>query len=102
MLTDRTSDLMSFTFKGTGVSVIGTVGPKQGLIRFSLDGKDITTFDRGRPKLKCDQVLFKLSNLPLGEHTVSGLLVGGGTNPNTGEEDGVFSVQRIKYTVPDK
>ncbi|KAG8921384.1 hypothetical protein FRC01_000281 [Tulasnella sp. 417] len=101
MLTDRKSDFMSFTFTGTGVSVIGTVGVRQGLINFYLDGTYLETFDRGRPKLVCDQVLFELSDLPLEEHTIVALLDGTGINPNTGKEDGVLSIQRVKYTAPD-
>ncbi|KAG9029441.1 hypothetical protein FS837_003562, partial [Tulasnella sp. UAMH 9824] len=101
MLTDALQDYMSFAFNGTGVAVIGTLGVKQGLIKFRVDGGPYTTIDRGRPKLECDKVLYKVSNLPWGEHSIEGVLVGQGTNPDTGKKDGVFSVQRIKYTVPN-
>lgn len=81
--------------QGTSVIVIGTVGVPQGIINFALDGQNITTFDRGRVELACDQVIFQQMDLPWGEHTVVATLVGKGTNPQTGQLEGILSVQRV-------
>ncbi|KAG8916121.1 hypothetical protein FRC01_003362 [Tulasnella sp. 417] len=80
--------------------VIGTTGVKQGVINFTLDGQNMTDFNRGRSELMCDQVLFQQLNLPLQQHTVVGTLIGRNTNLQTGQLDGVFSVQRVRYTIP--
>ncbi|KAG8936192.1 hypothetical protein FRC00_009523 [Tulasnella sp. 408] len=101
MLTDRLGDYMSFTFTGTSISIIGTVGVKQGYLDFYWDDQYITTIDRGRPELECDQVLFELTDMVLKEYTVAMVLSGKGINPNTGKEDGVLSIQRVIYTEPD-
>ncbi|KIO20209.1 hypothetical protein M407DRAFT_30114 [Tulasnella calospora MUT 4182] len=101
MLSNRQGDYLSFTFTGIGVSVIGTKGVRQGLIDFYVDGIWNTTVDRGRPQLMCDEVLFEMSDLYKQEHTIIGMLGGLGINPETGEEDGVSPVQRLKYTAPD-
>ncbi|KAG9039310.1 hypothetical protein FS837_001022 [Tulasnella sp. UAMH 9824] len=99
-LTSRLGDYMTFTFTGTGIFVIGTTGVKQGIINFTLDGQNITNFDRGRSELMCDQVLFQKLDLPLQQHTVVGTLVGRNMNLQTGQLDGVFSVQRVRYNIP--
>ncbi|KIO20211.1 hypothetical protein M407DRAFT_11001 [Tulasnella calospora MUT 4182] len=100
MLTDKLGDYMRFTFTGTAISIFGTRGVKQGEIRFFYDDEALT-FDRGYPKLVCNEKIFEVSGLPYGEHQVTAFLLRKGTNPKTGKQDGVFSVQRIKYTVPD-
>ncbi|KAG8937356.1 hypothetical protein FRC00_006754 [Tulasnella sp. 408] len=94
MLTDELGDYMRFTFKGTAISIIGTIGVRQGLIEFLLDGGD-ERLDRGWPKLVCDEVIFEATDLPYGEHQLFASLTEKGINPNTGEKDGVFSVQWI-------
>lgn len=99
-LTSRLGDYMTFTFTGTGIMVIGTTGVKQGVINFTLDGQNMTNFNRGRSELMCDQYLFQQLNLPLQQHTVVGTLIGRNTNLQTGQPDGVFSVQRVRYSIP--
>lgn len=102
MVTSRLGDSMTFKFKGNSVVVVGSVGVEQGIINFALDGKNITTFNRGRPELACDEVIFsELGLSPTVSHTLVATLVGKGTNPQTGELDGLLSIQRIAYTVPD-
>ncbi|KAG8985828.1 hypothetical protein FRB90_004422, partial [Tulasnella sp. 427] len=101
MLTTRLQDWMSFTFIGTGVAVVGTVGVRQGIINIEIDGKSVATVDRGRKKLECDYVLFEVENLTYDVHTVIATLVGRKKNPNTGKQDGLLSIQELRYTVPD-
>ncbi|KAG8894453.1 hypothetical protein FRB99_001254 [Tulasnella sp. 403] len=99
MLTSRLGDYMTFTFTGTGVYVVGTTGVKRGIINFNLDGTN-TTFDRTNAQLMCDAVLFQQTSLPFQQHTVTATLIGRETNYQTGQPDGVLSVQRIRYSVP--
>ncbi|KAG8911651.1 hypothetical protein FRC01_005600, partial [Tulasnella sp. 417] len=94
MLTDQLGDFMRFSFKGTGFSVIGTRGVRQGQIEFDFDDY-VGIVDRGYPKLECDHVLFEMDGLPYEEHSFVAQLVAKDINPRTGEEDGVFSIQRI-------
>ncbi|KIO20212.1 hypothetical protein M407DRAFT_11002 [Tulasnella calospora MUT 4182] len=102
MLTDRLGDYMSFTFTGTSITVIGTVGVRQGYLDFYWNDQYITTIDRSRPELVCDEVLFELTDMVLKEYTIAMVLAGKGVNPNTGKKDGVLSIQRLKYTAPDE
>ncbi|KAG9018125.1 hypothetical protein FRB90_012213, partial [Tulasnella sp. 427] len=100
MLTSRIGDYMVFTFTGTGFQVIGTVGKKRGLIQFALDGQNTTVKDRSSQQLVCNSVLYEVHNLPDQQHTVMGTLIGKDINYSSGQLDGVFSVQRIRYDIP--
>ncbi|KAG8908218.1 hypothetical protein FRB99_008283 [Tulasnella sp. 403] len=96
MLTSHLGDYMKFTFTGTGVEVVGTKGAKRGLINFGIDGTN-STVDRTCEHLVCNDVLFKKTGLPHQEHTIIATLIGRQPNLSNGEEDGVLSVQGIKY-----
>ncbi|KAG8972739.1 hypothetical protein FRB90_010150, partial [Tulasnella sp. 427] len=83
MLTTRLNDYMYFSFVGTGISVVGTVGIRQGIININIDGENITNVDRGRRELVCDYVLFAEEDLPYETHTVTATFVGRKKNPIT-------------------
>ncbi|KAG9045418.1 hypothetical protein FS837_006351 [Tulasnella sp. UAMH 9824] len=96
MLTSRIGDYMVFTWTGTGVQVIGTVGKKRGLIQFALDGQNTTLKDRSNQQLVCDSVLYEVRGLPYQQHTVMATLVGKDINYSSGVIDGCIPIQRIR------
>ncbi|KIO24933.1 hypothetical protein M407DRAFT_25683 [Tulasnella calospora MUT 4182] len=92
MLTSRIGDYMTFTFTGTGVQVVGTIGKKRGLIQFALDGQNTTLKDRSNQQLACDSVLYQVTGLPNQQHTVMATLVGKDINFSSGAVDGFLLV----------
>lgn len=99
-ITSRLGDYMAFMFTGTGISIVGTLGTKGGIINFALDGLNITNFDRANRQLICDAVLLQKLGLNLAQHRVVATLVGRETNLQTGQLDGALSIQSVKYTIP--
>ncbi len=75
--------------------VVGTQGPKRGMIQFSLDGNTTTT-SRTASSLVCDAVLFQDLSLPYQQHTITATLIGRELNLQTQLQDGVLSIQRIR------
>ncbi|KAG8963273.1 hypothetical protein FRC00_007027, partial [Tulasnella sp. 408] len=100
MLTSRIGDFLTFTWTGTGVQVVGTIGKKRGLIQFALDGQNTTLKDRSNQQLVCDSVLYEVRGLPYQQHTVTATLVGKDINYSSGVIDGVIPIQRIRYFIP--
>ncbi|KAG8941980.1 hypothetical protein FRC03_003821 [Tulasnella sp. 419] len=98
-LTERTGDYAQFSFTGTSVTVIGTVGVKRGIIGISLDGTN-TTFDRTANQKVCDATIFQKNGLTLQQHTLILSLEQKQTSLVNGQEVGILSIQRIRYTIP--
>ncbi|KAG9047602.1 hypothetical protein FS837_001860 [Tulasnella sp. UAMH 9824] len=96
MLTKQEGDYMSFTFTGTGISVVGAASVGQSVIDFYVDGILNKTVDQGRPELRCGDVLFELSDLPEYEHTIVGMLWVADITDDTGEGESGFSLQRLE------
>ncbi|KAG8879806.1 hypothetical protein FRB97_001376 [Tulasnella sp. 331] len=102
MITYRVGDYTMYTFNGTAISVLGTIGTKRGLIQFSIDGSQNVTIDRTNTVLQCDTRLFTTSGLNASiEHTLTATLVGLEPNATTGVLEGCLSVQSIQVTLPD-
>jgi hypothetical protein len=61
----------TFAFSGTGISWIGLRGPQTGIATVHLDGALVATVDAYSPQQLLQAVLFSVSDLPLGTHTLA-------------------------------
>jgi exosome complex RNA-binding protein Rrp4 len=62
---------VSYTFKGTGIQLIGEKNINQGFADVSIDGVHLTTIDTYSPTLKENQVLFSKIGMTEGQHKVT-------------------------------
>lgn len=69
-------DSFSFTFEGTDVRWIGSMGPDRGLVELSLDGVSVGTVDLSKGQGAFLPVFTK-HGLPRGTHTLTGTKRGG-------------------------
>ena len=60
----------TFAFNGTGISWIGMRGPQTGIATVQLDGALVATVDAYSPQQSMEAVMFSVSNLALGAHTL--------------------------------
>lgn len=69
MSTKTNGESVSFTFYGTEVQVFGAAHPDHGHFKAGVNGS-LAEFPGGSSGNYWQQLLFKQSNLPLGQHTV--------------------------------
>ena len=61
----------TLTFRGTGVAWVARTTPNSGIGQVQLDGKLVATVDRYSANSKYQQVVYSVSGLPLGSHTIA-------------------------------
>ena len=74
--TEKKDKYAQFSFKGTGITVIGEYSPENGLMDVYIDGGFITTVDLYSPVLMRQQVAFTKNDLSDGWHTIKVVCTG--------------------------
>lgn len=68
--TETNGDYYEYTFRGTGISIVGPTGPDLGLMKVYIDGRLQTTVNAGGSVRSAQQPLFSISRLQPGTHTI--------------------------------
>ncbi|MFF7989022.1 hypothetical protein ACFZDG_04410 [Kitasatospora xanthocidica] len=75
--TSTDGDSASITFTGTGVQVLGERNSDQGRLSVTLDGAAADAVDTNAPTLVAQAVVYEVSGLPYGQHSVKLTKAGG-------------------------
>ena len=71
--TEANGDAFSYTFVGTGVDYVTEKDPSQGEVEIYVDGQLKATVDTHADSRSAQQVVYSISDLPNGTHTIRGV-----------------------------
>ncbi len=71
---EKPGDFFEYTFKGTGIQYITEIDPSQGKVDIYLNGEFKETIDTYSSDRKAQQVVYSVSGLPNGLHTLKAVM----------------------------